>query len=455
MEDTISAIATAAGAAGVGIVRLSGVAAIDIADKIFCAANGKKLAQISGGRIIFGHVKNFSGTVVDEAIALVMREPKSYTRENVVELQCHGGSVVLREVLKLTFQAGARPAERGEFTKRAFLNGRLDLTQAQAVLDVIQAKTTAALTVAQNQLAGRTSKTIGEIRRAILDSAAHIEATIDFPEDDLDDVVLNEVDKNISAQLAKLDELLKNQTTGKILRDGLETAIIGKPNVGKSSLLNFFAKTERAIVTDIPGTTRDSIEEFVNVGGVPLKIIDTAGIRLSGDTVEKIGIERARDCARRAELILALFDSSRPLDDEDEEIFKLLTNRDALILLTKSDLPTVTTAAQLAKKIPAAQVIELSLKSGTGVEKLLNAITERVGTIDFEMSFVRDEREADLLRRAVKHLHEAQETIRLNIGVDFVSIDLRAALETLSDLTGETVNEDIINEIFSKFCIGK
>lgn len=455
MEDTISAIATAPGAAGVGIVRLSGAAAIEIADKIFCAANGKRLEQISGGQIIFGHVKNFSGTVVDEAIAVVMRAPKSYTRENVVELQCHGGNVVLREVLKLTFQAGARPAERGEFTKRAFLNGRLDLTQAQAVLDVIQAKTTAALTVAQNQLAGRTSKTIGEIRRAILDSAAHIEATIDFPEDDLDDVVLNEVDKNISVQLAKLDELLKNQTTGKILRDGLETAIIGKPNVGKSSLLNFFAKTERAIVTDIPGTTRDSIEEFVNVGGVPLKIIDTAGIRLSGDTVEKIGIERARDCARRAELILALFDSSRPLDDEDEEIFKLLTNRDALILLTKSDLPTVTTAAQLAKKIPAAQVIELSLKSGTGVEKLLNAITERVGTIDFEMSFVRDEREANLLRRAVKHLHEAQETIRLNMGVDFVSIDLRTALETLSDLTGETVNEDIINEIFSKFCIGK
>jgi len=455
VEDTICAIATAAGAAGVGIVRISGAAAIVVADKIFCAANGKPLATAESGRIVFGHVKNFSGAIVDEAIALVMRAPKSYTRENVVELQCHGGSVVLREVLKLTFEAGARPAERGEFTKRAFLNGRIDLTQAQAVLDVIQAKTTAALTVAQNQLAGKTSETVREIRQAILNSAAHIEAIIDFPEDDLDAVTLTAVDKNIAAQIEKLNALLANQSTGRILREGLETAIIGKPNVGKSSLLNFFAKTERAIVTDIPGTTRDSIEEFVNVGGIPLKIIDTAGIRNSSDAVEKIGIARARDCAQRAELILALFDGSRPLDAEDEEIFKLLPDRDALILLTKTDLTPVTTAAQIAKKIPAAQVIELSLKSGAGTDKLLSAIDEHVGAIDFEMSFVRDEREADLLRRAVKHLREAQETIRLNVGIDFVSIDLRAALECLSELTGESVSEDVINEIFSKFCVGK
>ena len=455
MEDTISAIATAAGAAGVGIVRISGENAIAIADKIFCATNGKSLAQVDGGRIIFGHVKNFSGAVVDEAIALVMRAPKSYTRENVVELQCHGGSVVLREVLKLTFAAGARPAERGEFTKRAFLNGRIDLTQAQAVLDVIQAKTSAALQVAQNQLAGKTSETIRNVRQAILNSAAHIEATIDFPEDDLDAVTLTAVEKNIAAQIDKLNDLLKNQSAGKILREGLETAIIGKPNVGKSSLLNFFAKTERAIVTDIPGTTRDSIEEFVNVGGIPLKIIDTAGIRNSGDAVEQIGIARARDCAQHAELILALFDGSRPLDDEDAEIFKLLPDRNVLILLTKIDLPPVTTAEFLTKKIPAAQIIELSLKSGAGTDKLLSAITDRVGKIDFEMSFVRDEREADLLRRAVNHLREAQETIRLNVGIDFVSIDLRAALECLSELTGESVSEDVINEIFSKFCVGK
>ena len=449
MEETISAIATAAGNSGVGIIRLSGENSIAIAEKIFDR-------PLSGDRtVIFGHVKNFSGEIVDEAIALVMRAPKSYTKENVVELQCHGGSVVLREVLKLTYLAGARPAERGEFTKRAFLNGRIDLTQAQAVLDVIQAKTSAALTVAQNRLAGKTSKTIHEIRQAILNSVAHIEATIDFPEDDLDGVTLNEVDKNISAQIEKLDKFLANQSVGKILREGLETAIIGKPNVGKSSLLNFFAKTERAIVTDIPGTTRDSIEEFVDIGGIPLKIIDTAGIRNSSDAVEKIGISRAKDCAQRAELILALFDSSRTLDEEDEEIFKLFPDRNVIVLLTKIDLPQVTTIEILAKKIPAAQIIEISLKSGAGTEKLLSTISKRVGVIDFEMSFVRDERENNLLRCALKHLHAAQETVRLNVGIDFVSIDLRTALEYLSELTGESVGEDVINEIFSKFCIGK
>ncbi len=448
MSETISAIATAAGASGVGIIRLSGDDSIAIAEKIF----DRPLDE--DRKIFFGHVKNFSGEIVDEAIAFVMRAPKSYTRENVVELQCHGGSVVLREVLKLTFEAGARPAERGEFTKRAFLNGRLDLTQAQAVLDVIQAKTSAALTVAQNRLAGKTSKKISAIRRAILNSVAHIEAAIDFPEDDLDDVTLTEVDKNISAQIEKLDELLKSRHEGKILREGLETAIIGKPNVGKSSLLNFFAKTDRAIVTEIPGTTRDTLEEFVNVGGVPLKIIDTAGIRNSSDAVEKIGIARAKNCAERAELILALFDGSRELDDEDEEIFKLLPNRDAIILLTKIDLPRVTSAENILEKI-SAPVIEISLKSGEGTEKFLRAIHERVGTIDFEMSFVRDEREADLLRRAVNHLQDAQKTCRANVGLDFVSIDLRAALECLSCVTGENVTEDIINEIFSKFCVGK
>ena len=237
-EETISAIATAAGASGVGIIRLSGADSIAIADKIFFAANGKSLVQSGDRKIIFGHVKNFSGEVVDEVIALIMRAPKSYTKENVVELQCHGGNVVLREILKLTFKAGARPAERGEFTKRAFLNGRIDLTQAQAVLDVIQSKTAAALKIAQNQLAGKTSKEIREIRQAIINSAAHIDAIIDFPEDDLDDVTLAQVDKNISVQIERLEKFLENQTAGKILREGLNTAIIGKPNVGKSSLLN-------------------------------------------------------------------------------------------------------------------------------------------------------------------------------------------------------------------------
>ena len=309
-NETISAIATATGSAGVGIIRLSGVDSIKIADKIFCAVNRQKLCDIDDRKIIFGHVKNFDGKIIDEVIILLMRAPKSYTKENVIEIQCHGGIEVLREILNLTFQAGARPAERGEFTKRAFLNGRIDLTQAQAVLDVIQAKTSTALNIAQNRLSGKTSKKIRDIRQKILNVLAHIDALIDFPEDDIDDVILNEIDKKISAQIEELNKILKNYRQGKILREGLSTAIIGKPNVGKSSLLNYLTDSERAIVTEIPGTTRDIIEEFINIGGIPLKIIDTAGIRNSSDFVEKIGINRAKEIAKNAELVLALFDGS-------------------------------------------------------------------------------------------------------------------------------------------------
>ena len=358
----------------------------------------------------------------------------------------------MREILNLTFKAGARPAERGEFTKRAFLNGRIDLSQAQAVLDVIQAKTAAALNIAQNRLSGKTSKKIRDIRAQILNVLAHIDALIDFPEDDIDDVILNEIDAKISAQIDELKNFLENQRQGKILREGLSTAIIGKPNVGKSSLLNYLTDSERAIVTEIPGTTRDSIEEFINVDGIPLKIIDTAGIRNSSDVVEKIGINRARDVAANAELILALFDGSRPLTDEDEEIFKFIKPDSSIILLTKSDLPQIN--LKLAD-CNLQKVIHISTKTGEGIDELLAEISKKVGKIDVEANFVRDEREADILRRAVKNLESARETIKLNVGIDFVSIDLRAALELFGEITGETVTEDVINEIFSKFCIGK
>ncbi|MBO4401408.1 MAG: tRNA uridine-5-carboxymethylaminomethyl(34) synthesis GTPase MnmE [Selenomonadaceae bacterium] len=444
-EDTISAIATALGTAGVGIIRMSGENSIAIAEKIF----DRPLQTAPDRKIIFGHIKNPAGEIVDEVLILIMRAPKSYTRENVVEIQCHGGVEVLREILSLTFKAGARPAERGEFTKRAFLNGRLDLSQAQAVLDVIQAKTATALSVAQNQLAGKTSKKIRAIRTEILNVLAHIEALIDFPEDDIDDAVTSELDAKILAQIDAVKIFLANQRSGRILREGLETAIIGKPNVGKSSLLNFLAETDRAIVTDIPGTTRDSIEEFVNIRGVPLKIIDTAGIRSSDNPVEQIGIERAKDCAGRAELILALFDSSREISAEDLEILRLIEGRSAIILLTKADLTQVIDTARFEN------FIAISVKTGAGVEKFLDTIAEKAGAVNAEMNFVRDEREADLLRRAVENLEEARATLSKNIGIDFVAIDLRAALELLSELTGESVTEDVINEIFSKFCIGK
>ena len=445
-EETISAISTAVGEGGIGIVRLSGRTALEIGDKIFRSLNGRRLVDMEDRKLILGHVIDGSARTIDEVMAVVMRAPHSYTCEDVVEFHCHGGLIVLRRVLSRTLEAGARLAQRGEFTKRAFLNGRLDLSQAQAVLDIIQSKTNAALEIAEHRLAGTSE--INELRRAIVNADAHIEAVIDFPEDDLEGVELEAIDRAAADVIRRIDEMLATETSGRIMREGLQTAIIGKPNVGKSSLLNYLLKSDRAIVTDIPGTTRDSIEEFADIDGVPLRIIDTAGIRAASDEVERIGIERAREHAQRAELILALIDGSAPLTTEDEEIFKLIDGREAIILLTKSDLPCV---VELDRPF-----IAISIKNGAGLDELKKAITDRAGLpSNKELNIVRDAREADALRRARKHLTEARDTIRMNIGIDFVSIDLRTALTALGELTGESVDEAIIDEIFSKFCVGK
>ena len=445
-EETISAISTAVGEGGIGIVRLSGKTALEIGDQIFKSINGRRLVDMEDRKLILGHVIDGSARSIDEAMAVVMRAPHSYTCEDVVEFHCHGGAVVLRNVLSRTLEAGARLAQRGEFTKRAFLNGRLDLSQAQAVLDIIQSKTDAALELAEHRLAG--SDELKELRQKLIDADAHIEAVIDFPEDDLEGVELDRIDRTAAKVIARIDEMLATETSGRIMREGLQTAIIGKPNVGKSSLLNYLLKSERAIVTDIPGTTRDSIEEFAEIEGVPLRIIDTAGIRASSDEVERIGIERARAHAQRAELILALVDGSTPLTAEDAEIFSMIEGRESIILLTKVDLPCV---VELDKPF-----IALSIKNGAGLNELKKAIVARAGLpSNRELNMVRDAREADALRRARKHLTEARDTIRMNIGIDFVSIDLRSALAALGELTGETVDEAVIEEIFSKFCVGK
>lgn len=445
-EETIAAISTAVGEGGIGIVRLSGRTALEIGELIFCSIDGKKLSAQSDRKMILGSIVDAEQNVLDEAMAVVMRAPHSYTCEDVVELHCHGGAIVLRRVLKRTLEVGARLAERGEFTKRAFLNGRLDLSQAQAVLDIIQSKTDAALSIAEGKLSGSMSNEIKELRRTILDAAAHIEAVIDFPEEDLDGIELERIDRTVSTVIDRIERMLETETSGRIMREGLRTAIIGKPNVGKSSLLNYLLRAERAIVTDIPGTTRDSIEEFVDIEGIPLRIIDTAGIRASNDAVERIGIERARDHAQKAELILALIDGSRPLTVEDQEIFSLIEGRNSIVLINKSDLPRVIE--------PPPDAVPISIKNGAGLDRLKKMIAGKVG-VPRELSLVRDAREAEALRRAKKHLIEARETIKMNVGVDFVSIDLRSALEALGELTGESVSDEIINEIFSKFCIGK
>lgn len=446
-EETISAISTAAGAGGIGIIRLSGRTALEIGDKIFKCRNGRRLSVTEDRKMSLGHVIDGSARIIDEAMAVVMRAPHSYTCEDVVEFHCHGGLTALRRVLRRALDAGARLAQRGEFTKRAFLNGRLDLSQAQSVLDIIQSKTDAALDLAERRLAG--ANEFKFLRQEILTCVSHIDAVIDFPEEDLEGVELERIDQSLSKAIGRIDEMLATETSGRIMREGLQTAIIGKPNVGKSSLLNYLLKSDRAIVTDIPGTTRDSIEEFADIEGVPLRIIDTAGIRASSDEVERIGIERAREHAKRAELILALIDGSKALTAEDEEIFSMIEGREAIILLTKSDLPCVVS-------LDGKNFISISIKSGDGLDRLKKLIVERAGLpSNKELNLVRDAREAEALRRTKKHLVEARNTIRMSIGIDFVSIDLRAALEALGELTGETVSDAIIDEIFSKFCIGK
>lgn len=459
--DTISAIVTPAGMGGVGIVRLSGEEAIAIADAMFLAKNGKKLQDIVSSSFLYGHVIHGNGSVLDEAIVLIMRTPHSYTREDVVELQCHGGPVVLRTVLERTFALGARPAERGEFTKRAFLNGRLDLSEAQAVMEVVGARTETSLKMASGRLAGRFSEKIKEIRQKILELIAHLEATIDFPEEEIDDVVVDDVRLHVAMMREQIKTILKTSHAGTILRDGWKTAIIGKPNVGKSSLMNELLFEERVIVTDKPGTTRDSIEVCADVGGIPLSLIDTAGIREAEDQAEKIGIARARDCAKKASLILAVFDASSPMTEEDEEILSLTQGKETIFLLNKSDRPTSPEAmneAVIRGVSPKAVVLPVSAKTGEGMESLTRQIEKTVydgGLKGEEASFVSDAREVDILKRAEAFLADALQTIENGMSADFIVIDLRSAWEKLGEITGETVGEDIIDEIFRRFCIGK
>lgn len=364
----------------------------------------------------------------------------------------------LRNTLALTYIFGARPAERGEFTKRAFLNGRLDLSQAQAVMDIIESRTESALHMASGHLTGQFSAKIKGLRLPILEMVAHLEATIDFPEEDIDDIVLGDVKKKITELRLNIEKLLKTANTGRILKDGLVTAIIGKPNVGKSSLLNALLREERAIVTDIPGTTRDSIEEFLDLGGVPLRIIDTAGIRSTDDAVEKIGVAKSRAYVDEASLVLALFDASKPLTDDDFEIIDMMKGRDVLILFNKTDKPIAIDRTVFLNKFSADRLIEISASTGEGLDKLTEVIVNKVygGEIKGkEQAFVNNAREAEILRQAAEHLKEAEESIANGMSPDFVVIDLRAAWDKLGEITGDTVGDDIVDQIFTRFCIGK
>jgi len=479
-EDTIVAISTPLGENGIGIVRLSGKDAIAITEKIFRpkSADSADLKEMLTHTLHYGHIlvnpvdpvdKNLygaNGTIIDEVLVSIMRAPKTYTREDVVEINCHGGIVPLTKVLELCLKNGARLAKPGEFTQRAFLNGRIDLAQAEAVCDLIRAKTELASKVALQQLQGALSQKIELWREELVDLLAHLEVSLDYAEEDIEFLSLEEIEKRIKKVLFSLEELLQTVDTGKILREGLKTAIVGKPNVGKSSLLNVLLGEERAIVTPFSGTTRDIIEETVNLRGIPLVIMDTAGIREhSQDLIEKIGMERSKKTIEKAELILFVFDLSQPLSAEDVYIAQLIheCNKQAEIIIVgnKVDLPQVIIDEDFSK-LPFSNLrlplVKISATLGKGVDKLEEEIYQRFikGQIaQTESVLVTNLRHKEKLFQAKEALLEAKKAGEKKLSLEFIALDLRQALDSLGEIVGETVTEDILERIFSQFCIGK
>jgi tRNA modification GTPase len=457
-EDTIAAIATPPGEGGIGIVRVSGPQAMAIAKKIFRAKN-ENWHQGGSHRLYYGHIIDSAGQVVDEVLLSYMRGPHTYTREDVLEINCHGGIVPLRRVLELVLACGARLAVPGEFSKRAFLNGRLDLAQAESIIDIIRSRTEAGLKLAVSQLKGELSEKISSLQRDLLGLLAQLEAVVDFPEEDLEETVGPEVLAKSEALLVAIQQLIRGAETGRIYREGLSTVIIGKPNVGKSSLLNALVREERAIVTEIPGTTRDVIEEIINVEGIPLKIIDTAGLRETEDTVEKIGVARTKDNILRADLVLLVLDATRVLTEEDRSIMKSITEKKSIILLNKVDVePLVLKKDDVVSLAPDSPVLLVSAREGTGIKELEERIAAMVlggGITADDTVLVTNLRHKQALEKAASHLTDAIEGIGAMLPMDMVSIDLRSAWEALGEITGVNSTEDLLDRIFADFCIGK
>jgi len=459
MSDTIAAISTAIGEAGIGIVRLSGKKSIEIANKVFKGKKVDKLEEAENRKLTYGHIVDpETGQIIDEVLIVYMKEPYTYTRENIVEIYCHGGVISVRRILEAVLNCGARLAEPGEFTKRAFLNGRLDLAQSEAVIDLIRAKTDKSLQVSLNQLEGGLSKKIRDIRSLLLEILAHINASIDFSEEDIEDMAYVELEQKAKLVKYEIEKLLQTAERGKILRDGLNTVILGKPNVGKSSLLNSILRENRAIVTNVPGTTRDIIEEYMNIDGIPLKIIDTAGIRTTDDIVEKIGVDKAKEMVKKADLIIAVFDISNELSEEDYEIIELIKDKKAIVLLNKSDLPKKYDKEYFEKLLPNKTIIYTSIIKDIGVSDLEEEIKHLFysGNIDIESDIViTNMRHKNQLVKAKKNIEDGIEGIKANIPLDCVEVDIKACWENLGEISGDTIGEDILDKIFSDFCIGK
>ena len=456
-ETTIAAIATAPGEGGIGIIRLSGVSASEIADKIFHTGKIKTFKEAVPRMMYFGHVTD-GGKRIDEGLAVYMKAPHSYTGEDVVEIQIHGSAEALRETLSLALRSGAVPAMRGEFTKRAFLNGRLDLAQAEAVMDIISAKGEAALTQAESHLSGALSGFVHEVMEELKDLITKLEVTIDYPEEDLEDLTLEETGDALETIDKSLSALLKRSEEGRVIREGLRTAIIGRPNAGKSSLLNALLQEERAIVTDVPGTTRDTIEEAVHISGVSLLLMDTAGLRETDNKVEQIGIERARASMEKADLILAVIDGSSPLDEEDKTILHSLGGKKAIVILNKYDLTPEVKAEDIREIAGHVPVVSLSARYGSGMDELrdeLRKITEKQDADAGRVLFLTNLRHVELVRKALDNVLRARASVREGLQADFIVIDLTEAWKTMGEITGDTMDDELIHSIFSRFCVGK
>ncbi|MDD3294147.1 MAG: tRNA uridine-5-carboxymethylaminomethyl(34) synthesis GTPase MnmE [Geobacteraceae bacterium] len=453
-RDTIAAISTPVGEGGIGIVRVSGDKAEEIVLRIF---SGKRSGGMQSHRFYYGEIFDpENGTALDEAMVVLMRAPNSYTREDVAEIQCHGGYLLVRKVLELAVRLGARPAEPGEFTKRAFLNGRIDLLQAEAVIDIIRGKTEASLALAQSQMEGNLSKKIGRIKEVILNSTALIEACIDFPEDDIVLPHYRDIRQSIDDSLLDIDELLSGFDEGKVIREGVSVLIAGKPNVGKSSLMNTLLKEKRAIVTSIPGTTRDIIEEVVNIRGLSVRLLDTAGIRDTEDEIEQEGMRLTMEKMPLADLILFVMDASRPFDNEDRLIFNALTGHRFIVVMNKTDLESV---LEMPREVDEDHIVRISARDGEGIEALRDRIFNLFisdGSIDGrELAVLSQARHRDSLQRAKRHLHTFLENFSEESALEFVALDLREALNAIGEITGETTPDEILDRIFSRFCIGK
>ncbi len=454
--DTIAAIATAMTSSGIGIVRISGNEAVSITSRIFKMKNGKDFADMPTHTIHYGWIID-GDEVIDEVMVLLMKGPKSYTREDTVEIDCHGGVYVMKRILEIVIKYGARPAEPGEFTKRAFLNGRIDLAQAESVIDIIQAKNEFALKSSMKQLSGKVSERIRNVRGVLLHEIAFIESALDDPEHISLEGYPAELSEIVRVQKEEIEKLLSSSDNGRILKEGIATVIVGKPNAGKSSLLNTLVGEERAIVTDIAGTTRDVLEEQINLNGIILNLIDTAGIRETEDVVEKIGVEKAKKHLDEADLIIYVVDTSTALDENDFEIMEMLQNRNAIVLLNKSDLEPVTTAEEISSRLDKT-LIPISAKEQTGFEKLEEEIKNMFfsGEVTFnDEIYITNIRHKTSLQEAASSLNLVLQSIADEMPEDFYSIDLMNAYEVLGNIIGESVEDDLVNEIFSKFCMGK